>query len=39
MKLGMQAGLGSGHIVLNGDPGPPVKGAQPPNFRPVSIVA
>jgi len=30
MKLGMQVGLGSGHIVLDGDPGPLPIGAQPP---------
>jgi len=38
-KLGMQVGLGPGHIVLDGDPAPPfpIKGA--PNFRPISIVA
>jgi len=31
MELGMQVGLGPGHIVLNGDPAPPApKGAQPP---------
>jgi len=30
MKLGMEASLGSGHIVLDGDPAPPQKkGAQP----------
>jgi len=29
MKLGMQVGLGPGHIVLDGDPAPPPKGAQP----------
>jgi len=37
MKLGMQVGLGPGHIVLDGDPAPsppPI-----PNFRPMSIVA
>ena len=35
MKLGMQVGLGPGHIVLDGAPGPsPQKGggAPPPNF-------
>jgi len=33
MKLGMQVGLGPGHIVLDGDPAPPPKkGAQPPIF-------
>jgi len=40
MKLGMQVGLGPGHIVLDGDPAPlPKKRAKPPNFRPMSIVA
>ena len=30
MKLGMQIGFGSGHIVLDGDPAsPPQKGAEP----------
>ena len=32
MKLGMQVGLGPGHIVLGGDPAPSPKGAQPPKF-------
>jgi len=42
MALGMEVGLGSGHIVLDGDPAAPAKGAQQPltpSFRPVSIVA
>ena len=40
MKLDMQVGLGPGHIVLDGDPAPlPKNGAEPPNFRPMSIVA
>ena len=40
MPLGMEVGLGPGHIVLDSDPaGPPPKGAQPPSFWPVSIVA
>jgi len=40
MKLSLQVGLGPGHIVLDGDPAPvPKKGAKPPNFRPMSIVA
>jgi len=40
MPLVMEVGLGPGHIVLHGDPAlPPKKGAQPPIFRPVSIVA
>jgi len=31
MKLGMQVGLGPGHIVLGGDPAPPPqRGAEPP---------
>jgi len=31
MKLGMQVGLGPGHIVLDGDPAPsPLKGHSPP---------
>ena len=25
MKLGMEVGLGPGHIVLDGDPAPPVQ--------------
>jgi len=33
MKLGMQVGLGPGHIVLGGDPAvPPPKGHSPPQF-------
>ena len=41
MKLGMQVGLGPGHIVLGEDPAPPPrpKGEQPPNFRPMSVAA
>ena len=35
MKLGMQVGLGPGHIVLHGDPGPPPpKEHNPPVFGP-----
>jgi len=35
MKLGMKIG-----IVLDGDPAPlPIKGAELPNFRPMSVVA
>jgi len=39
MPLGTEVGLGSGHVVLDGDPAPlPRKGAeQPPTFRPMSI--
>ena len=37
MALGMEAGLGPSHIVLDGDPAsPPLKG-QSPNFRPMSV--
>jgi len=44
MPLGMEVGLGPGHIVLDGewewDPPPPRKrGAHPANFRPMSVVA
>jgi len=40
MPLGMDVGLGSGDFVLDGDPAPlPKKGAEPPNFRPMFIVA
>ena len=33
MPLGMKVGLGPGDIVLDGDPAPTKKGAQPPIFR------
>ena len=33
----MEVGLGPGHIVLDGDPAPRQKGAQPPNFWPMSV--
>ena len=40
MALSMEACLGPGHIVLDADPVPlPKKGAEPPNFRPIFIVA
>ena len=43
MPLGMEIGFGPGNIVLDRDPAPslslPQKGAQPPNFRPMSIVS
>jgi len=40
MKLGMDVGLGPGHIVLDGDPAaPPQKGAQhPPLFGPCLLL-
>jgi len=39
MLLGREVGFGPGDIVLDGDPAPPQKGAQFPNFRPMSVVA
>jgi len=41
MTLGMDVGLGPGHIVLDGDPALPFpkKGDTAPHFRPMSIVA
>ena len=49
IKRGTQIGFGPGHILLDGDPAPPLKGAQqlptfeiclrPYNPRPTSIVA
>ena len=38
MKLGVQVGLGPGHIVLGGDPAPtPLKGHSPPIFGPYLL--
>jgi len=37
MQLGMQAGLGPGHIVLDGDPAPPSLKGQIPNFGPYLL--
>jgi len=40
MPLGMEAELGPGNIVLDGDPAPPMKGAQQsPTFQPMAIMA
>jgi len=40
MKFGMEISLDPGHIVLGGDPAPPLqKRGTAPNFRPMSIVA
>ena len=40
MPLGMEVGLGPGHIVLDGDPAsPPQKAGTAPQFRPMSTVA
>ena len=38
MKLGMQVGLGPGRIVLDGTQLTLPKGAEPPNFQPISVV-
>jgi len=38
MKLGIQVGLGPGHIVLDGNPAPlPPKGHSPPIFGPYLL--
>ena len=40
MKLGMQVGLGPGHIGLDGDPAPDsLKGHSPPIFGPYLVWA
>jgi len=39
MPLGTEVGLGSGHVVLDGDPDPTERDIAPPTFRPMSIVA
>jgi len=41
MPFGTELGLGPDHIVLDGDPAPPRKGAQypPPTFQAMCIVA
>ena len=36
---GLRVGLSPGHIVLDGNPAPLPKGAQPPNFRPIAVAA
>ena len=38
MALGMEVGLSPGHIVLEGDPAPPIKVGTAPNFQPMFIV-
>jgi len=39
MPLRMEVGIGSGHIVIDGYPASlSQKGAEPPNFRPISVV-
>jgi len=38
MALGMEVGLGPGHIALDGEPAPlPLKGAEPPIFGPFLL--
>jgi len=39
MPLGTEIGLGLRDSVLDGDPAPLRKEAQPLNFRPMSVVA
>ena len=39
MALGMEVGLSQGDFVLDGTQPLPNKGAEPPNVRPMSIVA
>jgi len=38
LPLGMEVGLATGDVVLDGDPTPP-KRCTAPSFRPMSIVA
>jgi len=37
MKIEMEVGLDSGHIVLDGDPAPAPQRAQPPIFGPYLL--
>ena len=37
MKLGVQVGLGFGHIVLDGNPAPLLKKGSTPNFGPCLL--
>jgi len=39
MPLAIEVGLGTGHILLDGDPAPPPQRGTGPSFRPMSIVA
>jgi len=39
MKLGVEVGLGPGHIVLDGKPAPPLQRGTAANFRSISVVA
>jgi len=38
MKLGVEVGLRSGHVVLDGDPAPPKRDTAP-YFLPMAVVA
>ena len=38
IELGMQVGLGPGHIVSDGDPAPPPQMGTASNFWPISVV-
>jgi len=38
MPLGLEVDLGTGYIVLDGDPAPPPQRGTAPSFRPMSIV-
>jgi len=38
MPLGVEVGLGEGHIVLDEDPAALPKRGTAPNFRPMSVV-
>jgi len=38
VKLGMEVGLGPGHVVLDGDLAPLPKRGTAPNFWPITIV-
>jgi len=37
MPLGAEVGLGTDHILLDGDPATPLKGAHPPLFGPCLL--
>jgi len=39
VELGVQRGLGPGHIVLDGDPAPPPQRGTAPHFWPISVAA
>jgi len=39
MALVMEVGLGTGHIVVDGDPAPPLLKGHSRHFWPISVVA